>query len=747
MRPETNTFVEWYDGFTSAEAQGKFRERALQTIAAATCQLYKFQYSQAGAPSFDEEGRLQAIEPVRVLDVPAMHDRMFSDSTDEDHIFCEVGPFNNAKDYFHSMLDKHRRPKHAMGEGYHKLLRLFINWIPDKTPIHNEQFVLAHPDLNLQNLLVAEDGTLSGLIDWEGVSTVPPSVGCSFPQWLTFDWDTENYNHGQDIDCECENRHHSPDEMKHYRALYAHFVHQAASENEVGSQEFAFHLADTTCKSILIDNIYRAAKNAFSTFHIVSDIVDKIAHVTCQDYFKAFCDLYEGNAEAIRSTKAIEPNDQNQHFAHSEDGSSSDESNSSIDSVFSKASRASQDSTECSDPPSEPDKQQAIEPNCGFPELTDMISRVRSSATPDTSALLEENCTTSFKEEKRWRRVSSLVQKASRHMQAKVRRFQATKTEHNEIDGSSIVRDGIQSITANTKSASSACGSSKEQEIIQPEHLTTTAAHAIEDQSFGRHGCAVSNTHKSKKENADAVHTTGSYTRSLGHLIDDKDANQCIESPSSSGQPQDLPGSLHVHSKRGSDASPTNSLKPNLGRRLRAKLALNQGRKASVVRASSPALSAESGGSRRKRILAWIRKTGQKPLSDEQKSESSWDSDSTSPEIPEVSQLHMSQPDEAGTKTDTNTEEVHDTAAEDAINIAKLAVAGAANIPSYDAGEPVADGRLCKEGFLTADICEDLAHGTFDEARMRRMRLGFAALLSSLQFSGKSSSCTISITI
>ena len=704
-----------------------------------------------------------------------MHSRQFTTSTDGDHLFCEIGPFTNAKDYFKSMLDRHNNP-HPRFEAYSILLRLFISWIPDETPNQNERFVLAHPDLDLQNLLVADDGTLRGLIDWEGVSTVPRSVGCSFPKWLTLDWNTENYNYGQDIDCECENRHHSPDEMKHYRAMYAQFVHQAALKNKVRSKISALQLADSTSKSILIDNINRAAKSPFTKSRIVSDLLDKIAHVTCQNYFKAFCDVYEAKNEAIQSTKAVEnndqiedladaddrsstnefsdsidsvfskasrvsqdstkssdrssiqstkaveKNDQIEDLADAEDQSSTDESSDSIDSVFSKASRVSQDSTNSSDPSSELDKEPVMELKCSLLDITNTNSRgVKRSASPDFRALFEENDTTSPKEKKHWRRVSSLVQKASRNLQSKVRR-------------------------SNAGSASSACSSSEAQESIQSELSSKTSAHAIEDKPFGRDGRTVLATHKSTKGNTTANQTTAeSYTGNQGHRIGGRDADRCNNLASSLGQSQDLLGSLHEQSEQGSDASPTNSLKGNsvqrehnLGRRLRGKLGLNHGKKANGVRASSPTLSAESGGSRRKRILAWIRKTSQKPLSGEQTSESSWESDSTLPKISQVSRFAMSLRDEANSKMNGYIEEVNGTAGEDAINMAKPFLAGAANFPSYDAGEPVDDGRRLDERFMNADICEDLVDGTLDEARMRRLRLGFAALLSSLQFSDKS---------
>jgi aminoglycoside phosphotransferase (APT) family kinase protein len=51
-----------------------------------------------------------------------------------------------------------------------KLLRLFIDWIPISAGADKPEFVLLHPDLGIQNVLVSKEGRLCGLIDWHGVA-------------------------------------------------------------------------------------------------------------------------------------------------------------------------------------------------------------------------------------------------------------------------------------------------------------------------------------------------------------------------------------------------------------------------------------------------------------------------------------------------------------------------------------------------------------------------------------------------
>ena len=66
-------------------------------------------------------------------------------------------------------------------------------------------------------MLVSEDGTLIGLIDWDNVHTVPCCIGYQrYPSWITRDWDPNKYGHGIP-GCRTEN---SPEELEHFRKIY-----------------------------------------------------------------------------------------------------------------------------------------------------------------------------------------------------------------------------------------------------------------------------------------------------------------------------------------------------------------------------------------------------------------------------------------------------------------------------------------------------------------------------------------------
>ncbi|CAO2657979.1 Nn.00g072390.m01.CDS01 [Neocucurbitaria sp. VM-36] len=53
----------------------------------------------------------------------------------------------------------------------------------------HETFVLRHPDLDLQNILVDDEGNVTGILDWHEATTAPRCIGFSaLPYFLTHDW-------------------------------------------------------------------------------------------------------------------------------------------------------------------------------------------------------------------------------------------------------------------------------------------------------------------------------------------------------------------------------------------------------------------------------------------------------------------------------------------------------------------------------------------------------------------------------
>ena len=745
--------TEWYDGFASVEAQEQFRERALQSLANATAQLSAIQYPQSGAPSYDDNGDMHAVGPVRVSDSPAMHNRMMEGSSDQNNLFCEIGPFNTAKAYFRSMLEKHRRPTHVMVEGFYELLRMFIDWIPaETTQSTDDVYILAHQDLNLQNILVAEDGTLRGLIDWDGVAMVPRSVGCSYPKWLAFDWDPFHYNFEREIDCECEDRHHSPDEMKDYRALYAHFVQEAISDGQSGSCETAFQLADTTRKSILIGSIDLAAKNPLTTSDIVSTILEKIVHITSQESFKANHDGYSGTIEGTLSLGAMDATSRNEQADHVDEGTFSSRTQSSDLSIpdLPDVSSLAKSSTIPSDLPSEPGQAKA-KPSVQHVLESSSSEFDKHPSDRATGLNTRDECKDATKEKTQRRRVASIIQKASYRWHNNAERWQFTKSHNRGSTKTSSSEEKTQSETAHTLSTNFSSLSSDVGDQLGKEEplpgLTHRAKSDLDHTDHNLTGVAANSTLEADTTANRLEATTQRYGshynwhQGAARGQDEEMPNRPQSTSLSSQQETESDSSVQTEGERDGETSPYYLLsqgqpqqKRSLGRRLRARFALHHDHTSHESGSSSSDESREYKdkknifgrlASRRKRVIEWVKAVSNTSLNSDSGDKFAVNAvlKTTLPEIPEISSFDMPHPDDPDSRNDVSSRD--DCAP-------GLAAYKHLKLATYDAGEPVDSDKLGDEGFLPAQICYDLMDGTLDEARMHRLKQGFAALLDSL---------------
>jgi hypothetical protein len=144
-------------------------------------------------------------------------------------------------------------------------LQLFLDWapIPDKP-----EFVLSHPNLDIQNVIVSKEGELCGLIDWDGVATVPRCLGNErYPSWLTRDWDPSAYCYGIEQFFDTEVLEDSPETLALYRSMYLDFMAKCVASEE-----------DTklTRNSLIIENLCIAANESLCTDGIVRKIFDEI---------------------------------------------------------------------------------------------------------------------------------------------------------------------------------------------------------------------------------------------------------------------------------------------------------------------------------------------------------------------------------------------------------------------------------------------------------------------------------------
>ncbi|KAI4858978.1 kinase-like protein [Hypoxylon rubiginosum] len=123
------------------------------------------------------------------------------------------GPFDSAVAYVKARYD-HAPEDNVWINAQEKIMSHILPF----SPIYDAQdsFVLRAPDFNPQNVMVDEQGNVTGLIDWDLAQTVPRCVGyATYPCWITRDWDPLMYDWPGSPDSE-----DSPETLERYRAYY-----------------------------------------------------------------------------------------------------------------------------------------------------------------------------------------------------------------------------------------------------------------------------------------------------------------------------------------------------------------------------------------------------------------------------------------------------------------------------------------------------------------------------------------------
>ncbi len=192
----------WFNNEVPKTCLEHFRVKALQSLASSMVQLNKFTTTTSGSLIFDSDGTPIGIGGAKVMDgvaefnkdkAPRIHStdrneapsktcvedtrsntlnvhkstQAHADDRDDADIIYERGPFSDPKAYFMSNLERNDPAfrADAYDRGTDMCLRLFVEWAFADSRDLSRPFVLTHPDLDVQNILAADDGTITGLID------------------------------------------------------------------------------------------------------------------------------------------------------------------------------------------------------------------------------------------------------------------------------------------------------------------------------------------------------------------------------------------------------------------------------------------------------------------------------------------------------------------------------------------------------------------------------------------------------
>ena len=298
-------FLGWFDDDMTEEAREALRKKCLQSLAPIMIQVNATRHTKAGSPIYDNAGDIKGVGSFRIPNPAACDEDSAADfseiaTTEKNKAYCEIGASDNERAYLLSMLDRHPKWGNDLCHGADKLLRLLVDWASAKH-VEND-FVLTHPDLDLQNILIDKHGNVTGLVDWDGVTMVPRSIGCSFPKWLSRDWDPECYRWYCDRPSSDPSQYdHSPDQMNYYRQMYAQCF-EAASTTGKTEQRLVCNQS-TVRQSVLFDNLRRAVARPNSLYFIVFKISDLIRDLTSQTSFKSAANCIIGEVPERQSAE------------------------------------------------------------------------------------------------------------------------------------------------------------------------------------------------------------------------------------------------------------------------------------------------------------------------------------------------------------------------------------------------------------------------------------------------------------
>jgi serine/threonine protein kinase len=221
----------------------ELRTNFLKSLAHAMSKLCTLEFTEIGVPVFE---RPEDDRPVTFGPVWHWHSKLCMQQ------LTPIGPFKTSRAFLEAGLNN--VVDTAVIEGYdhddqgvlslkgaRKLFEMLLDLAPfdvprmspfsepldeeeDQTPDSpTKYFVLRHDDLDLQNIIVDEDGNVTSIIDWDGCMTVPRCVGyTSLPTFLRRDW-LPNYT--------MANRPYMTWAIKRYRDIYTGAMAEALEIN------------------------------------------------------------------------------------------------------------------------------------------------------------------------------------------------------------------------------------------------------------------------------------------------------------------------------------------------------------------------------------------------------------------------------------------------------------------------------------------------------------------------------------
>jgi len=298
--PGTSLDKLWFDLSWATE---EMRMHVLGNLARMMSDLHTLRFNGIGLLKFDEKGDFSGVGPViSQTEGDIFHpefDVIDGNQTIKWPPPSAHGPFETAKSFLLAGV-KALEAEKGLSKVARKqriadiaVLRFAIESIPDHLTLDDgDSFVVAHPNPDAPNILVDDDGNITGVIDWDGVQTMPRGYGFScYPSWITRDWDPIMYG------CSEPGVEDAPEVLSRYRQTYA----SAFQDINLPSSKY---MPDETRLSHIYEAIYIAA-SSFWNLSPIDKLLEHAYRRTAEEPFVVE-DFRRNLANELESGKADE---------------------------------------------------------------------------------------------------------------------------------------------------------------------------------------------------------------------------------------------------------------------------------------------------------------------------------------------------------------------------------------------------------------------------------------------------------
>jgi hypothetical protein len=282
--PGKNACELWYDDrcvAPSPETEQK-RENMLRSLAGHMTELNKLRFDQIGMPMFDPTAEdFESHDDIETERLPVGKYYVWS--------FCntyrsvERGPFGCTQEFVRNGIDESNEmegfqiPKHSASNKGRPVMsedelkarstsKFFdiLTSHPVFQSTASDTFALRHSDLDLQNILIDDDGNVTGILDWDGSLAMPRCVAhAAVPHFLELDWYGEA----------ALNTPFLPWRAGHYRSIYA------AALLDAGNPDVKF-----TSKSHIYQAVFAALYEGGDKQEVMSRLLKEIPGLQIDDW-------------------------------------------------------------------------------------------------------------------------------------------------------------------------------------------------------------------------------------------------------------------------------------------------------------------------------------------------------------------------------------------------------------------------------------------------------------------------------